>query len=68
MKIIRRLKQKVGEQRRGPGHSVADSKAASASHWNKLVSIPVLNRLDRAETGDIPNFGRLKWNSKRGHS
>jgi hypothetical protein len=42
----------VGEQRRGPGHSVADSKAASASHWNKLVSIPVLNRLDRAETGD----------------
>jgi hypothetical protein len=30
-----------------------NSLAAKASHWNKAAGIPSINRVDKAETGDI---------------
>jgi len=46
------LEKKVGEPGCCTSRSAADSKAAQASHWNKVVGIPMFFRLDRAETGD----------------
>jgi hypothetical protein len=50
----------VGEQRRSQKQSVADSITAQGSHWNKVVGIPRLFRLDRAETGDVALFEQGK--------
>ena len=42
-----------------PRHIAADSKAAWASHWNKVVGIPMLFRLDRAETGVTTHYAGI---------